>query len=399
MRWVIIILLLPSLVYSQNEVNGNAFLKRGLDVFTIQSSVQNYRSVKVPLVNEMDFRTESRDFDVERQEYTFRLKPSSPKKIKAQKDLSEHILNAEDFDEAGWKCDMTKRIHDAWLNLYIKNEEILFHKQLMTILQDKLIVMERKKAALQFDVADWLNLKEQISETSFFIEKTASDIQAISKSFDYAPGEKYDFSEVTNIIEIESIILNDEIQFSESAEDSYEKNLIQKEIQLEEAEKKQVVDFAQIRYRGPHDNLIRERLSIGLAFTLNTSGDNNRKISELGLELEQLENRSKRENKEKAIEMNALKNTILGDISSYRSFVEIHRKERQELETLASQLQAKTDFDPLDILKIKERLLLIGIDELEMKEDLYSNFIEFNQDSGRMCSSDQNVLVSRFSSN
>ena len=88
MRWVIIILLLPSLVYSQNEVNGNAFLKRGLDVFTIQSSVQNYRSVKVPLVNEMDFRTESRDFDVERQEYTFRLKPSSPKKIKAQKDLS-----------------------------------------------------------------------------------------------------------------------------------------------------------------------------------------------------------------------------------------------------------------------------------------------------------------------
>ncbi len=44
------------------------------------------------------------------------------------------------------------------------------------------------------------------------------------------------------------------------AEYHYERELIEREIALEKAEKWQLLDFLQVRYSGPHDELFEERV-------------------------------------------------------------------------------------------------------------------------------------------
>ena len=394
MRWLIVLLLLPIISTSQSQIDGDKFLSLAKDFIGFSEAQSSYKSVGSSIIDEVDLRTETSDFELDRQEYTLRVKPNTPKKMKAQKELSEHILNAFDFDELEWRCDLIKSFHEDWLSLYIKTNELDLNNRLLSILKDKTTVLNRKHASLDFDFEEIIRMEKEKSELLFVIDRIQLDVQRIKSSYDLNPSEALNFSNFIGIEQLESIVSEVSTSMSSNKEDEYEKELIQKEIKLEEAEKKQIIDFAQIRYDGPHNDLLRERISLGLAFTLNTSKSRDHKIEELNLELRNLENKGKRESTEKILEYNKLRASLLDDIRSLKNYKDIHQKEKNSLNSIKTALNKKVGYDPLILLDIEERTVKIELDEWRQLEDIFSDYIDLSREDEKLCNTDKNILVS-----
>ncbi len=391
MKILYLILLISFSCSLQGQIDGDAFIKNSIDGLELTTQ-RDFDFIQPSLIEELDFRTESRDFEPNKQEYTFRVKPSTPKKIKAQKELAEHILNEPDFAIEEWKCDVNQSAHESWIDLYIKSIEIEKYENIVSIYDDKKIVLDRLETALTFDFNEKVKLERDRSEALFFIEKTKLDLKTISKDYGFDEDADYSFKNFMSIDQIKNQILGHKEMESSLSEDAYEQELIKKEIDLEEAEKKQFIDFAQVRYQGPHDNSLDERVSIGLAFTLNTSGTKNLKIKQLGLELERLTNKVKREELESSIELSSLKLEILRDIEALSKYQVIHQKEKERLEKISEMIANKNGSDPQSLLSIKERIVRIEIEEIGMKENIYFDFLDFKRKSGGMCLLERNLL-------
>ena len=66
-----------------------------------------------------------------------------------------------------------------------------------------------------------------------------------------------DFSDLISIDGIAALLEQNEWESNilADAETAYEQEVLARELALEEAENKQVIDFMQLRYRGPHEDL------------------------------------------------------------------------------------------------------------------------------------------------
>jgi len=162
--------------------------------------------------------------------------------------------------------------------------------------------------------------------------------------------------------------------------------LFEKEVNLEQAKKGQILDFVQINYRGPHTDAVKERFSIGAAFNLNNSGSRKLKIEELNLQKQRLAAEMLQDQSILADGLASIQLNIQKDIAFYNYFTEVVGKERKYLNDLVDQLLNKSDFNPLHILNIKERQLQNETEKLKLTRDLFEQYLEFLYKSERICS-------------
>ena len=242
MKILYLILLISFSCSLQGQIDGDAFIKNSIDGLELTTQ-RDFDFIQPSLIEELDFRTESRDFEPNKQEYTFRVKPSTPKKIKAQKELAEHILNEPDFAIEEWKCDVNQSAHESWIDLYIKSIEIEKYENIVSIYDDKKIVLDRLETALTFDFNEKVKLERDRSEALFFIEKTKLDLKTISKDYGFDEDADYSFKNFMSIDQIKNQILGHKEMESSLSEDAYEQELIKKEMNLEEVKKKHLMDL------------------------------------------------------------------------------------------------------------------------------------------------------------
>ena len=161
-----------------------------------------------------------------------------------------------------------------------------------------------------------------------------------------------------------------------------------KEIDLESSEKKKLIDFAQVKYNGPHSDALQERISVGLGFQLSTSGNAKLKRQELQIELEELNRKSARDKQERQEKLRTIENKLQSDIQAFNHFKKIMAEERAELQQLSSKVSQKEGTSPLFLLEIEERHLIMKIKFLNKKKDLLRDYLKYLQQSDKMCQSD-----------
>lgn len=389
MRLSFFFLLLPSVCFSQQTVNAEQFFALGLSNV---AQVEKLAGEKVyfPWIDEYAFRTETRDLDFDKQEYTLRISPSTAKIRNAQKAFYEEMRNAPDFDGQEIHCDLILSLHLDWLSLYILHENLKILDERVIILNDKQTLFERMLGTYEFDPVKLVNLQMERSDIEIKLHKLMLERDNLLHKYNIQNQEINfgDFITVEALTEFLAYILSANESRIVDSETEYKKQLLNKEIELESSENKQLIDFVQLKYDGPHSDALQERLSVGLGFQLSKSGSKKLKMQELKIEQEELNRKSERNIQEKQAELLSLENKLQSDIQAFFHFQKIMTAERAQLQKLSSNISQKEGTSPLFLLNIEERHLSMKIKSLDNKEGLLKDYLKYLQESGEMCQPD-----------
>ena len=375
------ILICPVLAFSQPVIDANAFFEAALSLQEPEEASAT-KGRYFPWVETFDLRTETRDFDFGQQEYTFRLSPSSPGKRKAQRALYDHLNKGHQLEVQENNCDRLSRIYADWLNLYlIRGRMDILDKQ-AEILTDKQRIYEKMAGAYDFEFRKIIQLHTDRSDVA--IEQNELQLEQAFLCEQYLLGEcVFDFSD---FIPIDRVL--DWLEAEAPARNrmthpgiAYEKEWIQKELALEKAKNRQLFDFVQLRYVGPHENLLSERVHLGIAFRIPNSGARKLKMHELQLQGYE----SDMEARQYQFETSAAQQQLRLRIRDYEFYMQTVRQERTQLEQLGDKISRQEGFDPFLLLEIEERQLETREKALRKKEMILLDYLDYLEDTGQMC--------------
>jgi hypothetical protein len=254
---------------------------------------------ELPLVDELEFRTETDEFVWRRQEYLLRMSFNSYQKHLKQ-DLFHHSLIASEESEKQFL------LHQQLLRKYIQLVNYVFQKRELAhlekeklVLKDQIYVMRKLGASsTELDLDDLVDAENDLFDLESDELELNGDLSTLRKAFSVdlktnAPIE----IDTTNFIEIS--ILQSTLPSIFTNNDKHPKIIQQQrnidqvisEYALEEAENKQIIDFVQLKYTGARKSMnFGEEWSIGAGLRIPTKGTNRLKLNELELERIEEEN-------------------------------------------------------------------------------------------------------------
>ena len=387
MRLSIFFLLLPSICFAQQTIDAEQFFAAGLSDFE-QVETPAGEKVHFPWIEKYDVRTETRDFDAGKQEYTFRLSPATPGIRKAQKSLYEEMRNAPDVDGLEIRCDRALTLHEDWLTLFMLRENERAMSERAVVLKDKQTIFEKMAGTLEFDPEKVVKLQTERSDLSIALDRLRLEREYLLDKYGLRDGE-IDFGDFATVETVFEYLENNGNPSAgpglAGLETEHKKQLLLREMMLESSEKKQVLDFVQFRYNGPHSDPFQEKFSVGMGFQLNNSGNQKLKMQELQIEKEELTRKAERDTRERQEQLNTLANELRRDIRAFLQFQNTLNTEREQLQSLGSAISRKEGTSPLFLLDIEERHISMKMKALDKQEDLLRDYLEYLYLSEEMC--------------
>ncbi len=345
----------------------------------LYSSDDNENKLQFPDVNtswidRAEIRTETDEFDIARQQYSFRLTPSSRKVNRAIDNLVDAYTDKYTvMTNSNYTMSIVSAYEAAVTNYKIESQSSLL-SELLEVLQDQDIVYERLLNTKKSYAIDWLDIQKEISEIEVKIFENQKIRQLIVDS-----NNSIDWSSMIDVTSIRDNLT--QINNSETAVPStysVEQHIIDSEIVLRKAESSTYFDFLQLDYNGPTIDPLRERLSVTAAFQLPIMDSKSKlKIAELQNKKTELElkqnNRLLRQNKELQDLYDEI--IIMTDVYAMR---EITLKDMQtNSDNIIATYQAYNDPNPLFLLLQKEMIIKEQMDILKLKFEIIDTYLEY----------------------
>ena len=394
----ILLFFIPLLAGAQEVINGHDFLRRALQDGTDAPTTDGkHREIKFPWIEQYEFRTETRDFEFDEQEYLFRLSPSTSAKRRAQQALYEQYAERPNYDLIDDLCDAAYQIHVDWLALSHAQSLTIWLDSLQLILDDKITLFERRAGTLDVDVDKYIDLTRehtQLAEDKLILQ---GQDNLLRRRYGYE-NSQLSLTPVLSIVEMKNMLASIEIRMDPAAEEErrYEKQLNDKEMALELAESRQYIDFAQLRYQGPHSDFFRERVSVSFAFRLPTSGNRKLNMEEIRIKEDRQAQAYQRDIQRKTEEVLQDIDQLLIDIEIYERTEELIAQERQQMLAISTQIAKSSVYKPEDILQTQERHIKNMIRLTDSKNDLMRDFLRILDDAGILCTElELNHLLSK----
>jgi len=382
---ILCIIAIPFLTSGQ-ELSSDKFFQAALQELS-SAQVLNIDPVNFPWIEEIIIRTETRDFDFDQQEYTLRIKPSTRKKRQAQAALLDHYKSLPDKDGAELYSDVIMNLYMDWIRLYFLDRHTETYALLQEVWEDKQRLVSKKLGTLEVDFDELMDL--EIDKNRMSQSKFESDLEMEVLMERYGLDNDLSFSGLVDLDKIEQRLAENKLSNVVSevlSKEQYETLEIDKEIALERAESIQVFDFAQLRYRGPHDDPWEERFTLGLGFRIDSDGNRRMKISKLMQERRQLERETDLDGSKRSEMIALLLSELEMELKIVRHFMDLNRIEKKNFEEMVRLIKTKEGFDPQQILDINEHVLKQELKALNYLEDVYFDYVKYLAFTGQLSS-------------
>ena len=367
-------------------IRSGDFLQRLIEEPVPVRDYTDRRRVRLPWIQEYEYRTETDEFDLDRQEHALRISPSSPGLHRAQRNLAEHYRRKRSVVETDYRNRRIEDAYVAWKDLYIREQQLTSYARLQDVLSDRLIIRQRQTQQSDADFREVLDMREKLNEVRVRRYELELATRRLREQFGLDTAATLAPDKMLSVEEIMVQLMNDDVIPRDPRLDEYqyERELIERETALEKAEKRQFLDFVQVRYNGPHDEVLRERVQLRLALVLPTSGNRNLKLEELRLEQEELAREQQVRSQELERRMTEQQQRVRDRIGVYRKFVQVKEEELRELRALAQAIAQRRGSDPDLLLKINEDTEEIRLEKLERQEEIYDDYLEYLVLSGQL---------------
>lgn len=385
-------------LYFTNGIGQNAFaIKDFLAGAEQQESVVfqhqkfnflNTISHDLPIIEKLEFRTETNDFDFRKQEYLLRVSPNSIKNIKAQHQYQQTVQYMTEMElEVSWGKALRER-YDLLVN-YIHFKEILAVKNKQKILfKDKVTLLKRSISLPDFDVLELIEAEDdqqenfrEILDLENAILTFEKLIQRMNKTTRQIQIEK---EELAKINELKNIL--SKVKPTETVSHPQLKVLSAKiynnmlEYEWESAKSKFSLGYIQAKYGyDPRDNF-RESFSIGIGFEIPMKGTARLDLNELQINIFDSESQYKKV-------INQLVDKKYSLYQQFHNLIKKHELVNQQLDESQAEFALKeysriAEASPKAMLKMRENTLKKELLLQKLELEIMQTFIEYLDFSG-----------------
>jgi len=364
-------------LYGQQEVTIDDIVAKVYEQNT-ESTADTY---KLPWIEELNVRSETRDWKLRKQSYSLRLRPVSLGERRASSQLYNSWQQELVYLKLDEVYDQVADIHELWIDQDFISRQIELKKQILALLSD----VEKVNAKQSLIDANKLPLlmavKSRIAKINNGIildqKRRYDKLRAISEQ---AQGDY--------ILEADSIDVKEYIQSAKesllatnrpyiSNSDMLDLQVLRNEMELEKAENNRVLDFVSLEYRGPHDKYLEERVSLGMSFNLPFFNGNQLSIAKIKVEQEQEQYKIEKVKQESLAKLTKIKESISSNVYEYDSYNKLYSEIEAENLQLISNMERQAIINPS--IKLNHRIQVIEnkLSLLKIQESIVKNYLEY----------------------
>ncbi len=381
----LLFVILTSSLSAQNEVTITKFLgsiKESNKVKTDSNTVSLLKdyNYNLPIIKNVQFRTETSDLVLDRQEYTLRVKPNSLFAISKQKKLYKKkieeiiIKNQLDFNKE------LKKRYILILNYIFTDDLVELYKKKQVQINDKLNVLSQNIFEINFDVIDLIDAEDELIETNLKLVKLkelkSNQLSLINQSLNFQSDSlEFTFNDLITPLEIINTTIPDSIS-KEQLNITLQKlklYTLENEMDLTAAKSKQVLEYLEAKYGGKKNDLFDENFSLGFGINLPFFGNTREKKGDYYLKILNEENKLM----DLTEENNDKNKQIFEEFNIAITNYQILKKQLDESSVflLLEAYKKMEGVPPLQLinLKILQNNKMIGV--LKSKHELYKAYI------------------------
>ncbi len=325
-------------------------------------------------IDGMDIRTETDEFDFNRQRYLIRVSPNTPKIRAAQSNLHQLYLEKAGLQNTLLRKDFIEIAYEEVLFFYETFRKISIKEDLLLVLKDQEKVWGKLSQISQDLPKDWLEIQEEIAQLEIDIYKEVNilklwDTKTLRLNWE-------DLIPADSILSLLENNPNNRFQL-QAKEYDIENLIIEREEALEQAEQKKLLDFIQVEYRGPHEDLLRERISLTAAFRLPFSSGRKLKLAEVAIEKEALQQEliaEKKLNQYKEKESRKKLELLVQELIFSKK---LYAEQSKKMLAIAQQSRALRGDNPLFTLYQKEAQIERKLAVLKLEMSIYSEYLDY----------------------
>jgi hypothetical protein len=360
----------------QDQLNSDQFFRNSIIIPPSIHTQYQRQTISLPWIETYELRTESDEFDFNRQKYTARFTPTSPAVRKAQSALFHHYRRKLSLVEASYINSKIEEAYEFWIDLYFNKKILSVYEKILQVNQDKLKVYKKLVESEDFDFTILIDTQQKINE--LFIKIKELQISINTKMIQSSlVGKSISLEDMITVDEISHVLNNQRNSDLIDVDYFYENELLNKEIALERAEKRKIFDFIQIEYGGPHEEVLNERISLGLGLKIPTYGKKNLKIEEIRIEQQQLDFEHQIKKKEVAEDITGLLIKVQSKIEIYKSLEVLRTSQQNAYQEISTFVANESGEDPIILLKIIEAKEKISLEDLERQKEIFEEYIEY----------------------
>ncbi|MEM8894521.1 MAG: hypothetical protein AAGC88_08085 [Bacteroidota bacterium] len=287
-----------STTITSNSLLSTAFQDPQVKYQESQLEYLNNNPLTTPLIDEVQFRTETRDFDWDRQQYALRVSPNALGQKKYSKAYYQNML--EEFD-ARWEEALNQALKERYLLLVklVKTQQYLTAQQRRKlVLEDRLTVLKKNANAIDFDYQELVDAENDYQKALLDIIDLEQDAESIQVEVQTMlnTGDAISIND-SELIDVAYIV--EQLDQLPKSTDSLNVNLLRNQYNLrqvelefleEQAQSKNVLDFVQAEYRNDEREGVIEDFRIGVGLNLPVTKASQARLNRLSLERLEEEN-------------------------------------------------------------------------------------------------------------
>ena len=325
-----------------------------------------------PWIEQLTFRTKTDEFDLGRQEYVFRVSPTTPGIRNAQMRSEGLLRRRVAFETNELRFDFVDLVYEELLERYDYGIQLELQRELLLVLRDQERVRRRMTLAGE-DPENWMRLRRNLInvETEILeLESRQNDLRGNGAALDWS-----------DFLSLESLLAY--VQQNRPGTDyiaakyDLERELVDSEMELETAERRRIFDFLEAEYGGPSADPFRERVSFTASFEINRSGNRQLKLQELAVERDLLE-------RERRVELQLDAYDRAREVEKIERLVELldTSKTRTDAQALLTDRIVALDAgregtSPLLALYQREQRIKSALRHQEMEMDIYRAYLDY----------------------
>jgi len=338
---------------------------------------------KLPWIEEINVRSETRDWRLREQRYALRISPVTLRERRASSKLYNSWQQEIEYLKLEEIYDKVASIHEDWVKQDFISRRITILEKELAILADVEKVAAKSSAINANNLDDLIATRTRIATLNNSINlqniQRQSTIDKLSQSVN---GEYIILPDTINLSAYQNAIqvsLVTESGPNMSQGDIIDLQTIQHEEELEKAEQNRVLDFLALEYRGPHDIELERRVSMGVSLNLPFFGANNLSLAKLKVEREKEEYRIEKKKGDALKKLDRIKSSIKSQLAEYESYRELYERIEKENLQLITNMEAQALINPKIRLNHQIQVLEHQISLLNLKETIVNEYLDYLQ--------------------
>lgn len=359
--------------------DGDALIQRIYN----QSWSNNARGYNAPYIDEVNIRTETRDWFLTKQRYALRVSPYSMRERKRANRLYQHWQSELRLVKDKFIADQAKAMHERYIKLYFDQlkqksieKEIILVEDLIKV-HTTLAENDPEKLLAVFDLKE--NLLKLQSQNMRLNKGIAEEYQYLFGAESVLPLALDIDSYLTAMNQVAVTPSIAQLTFS----DSYNINEIDLKIDNEIAEESRILDFVQLQYTGPHREPWQEKWSLGMAANLPFFNTKKLSVAKLRVEREKETLRNELDLAERQQKIDAAARSIRSSILEYNEQERIQNAYKKEKDLLISRLMDNQLVSPILSLQEQQKSLIKDRERQLLLERLLILYVEYLDETQR----------------